>query len=140
METIAERLKRLRLEAGLSQRELQAPGVSYAYISRIEAGTRNPSVKALRKLAGRLAVSADYLETGEERIEISVRAESVDAYAAEWHAELTWAELTADERRQVTQGLEETLAKNLASLVFAVKLNRRLEEEASCGTTTAATT
>jgi len=55
-ETIGQRLKRLRLERGLSQRELAAPGVSYAYISRIEAGTRQPSVKALRKLAAKLAV------------------------------------------------------------------------------------
>ena len=65
-ETIGQRLKRLRLERGLSQRELAAPGVSYAYISRIEAGTRQPSVKALRKLAGKLGVTADYLESGSE--------------------------------------------------------------------------
>src|SRR5205809_1863449 len=65
-ETIGQRLKRLRLERGLSQRELSAPGVSYAYISRIEAGARQPSVKALRKLAAKLGVSADYLETGSE--------------------------------------------------------------------------
>lgn len=65
-ETIGERLKRLRLERGLSQRELAAPGVSYAYISRIEAGTRQPSVKALRKLAAKLGVSADFLESGSE--------------------------------------------------------------------------
>jgi transcriptional regulator with XRE-family HTH domain len=65
-ETIGQRLKRLRLERGLSQRELAAPGVSYAYISRIEAGTRQPSVKALRKLAAKLEVSADYLETGSD--------------------------------------------------------------------------
>jgi transcriptional regulator with XRE-family HTH domain len=63
-ETIGQRLKRLRLERGLSQRDLAAPGVSYAYISRIEAGTREPSVKALRKLAATLGVSADFLETG----------------------------------------------------------------------------
>src|SRR3954462_2849429 len=63
-ETIGERLKRLRLERGLSQRELAAPGVSYAYISRIEVGTRQPSVKALRRLAAKLGVTADYLETG----------------------------------------------------------------------------
>src|SRR5579862_7988210 len=63
-ETIGQRLKRLRLERGLSQRELAAPGVSYAYISRIEAGTRQPSVKALRKLAAKLGVTADYLESG----------------------------------------------------------------------------
>jgi transcriptional regulator with XRE-family HTH domain len=65
-ETIGQRLKRLRLERGLSQRELAAPGVSYAYISRIEAGTRQPSVKALRKLAEKLGVTADFLETGSE--------------------------------------------------------------------------
>jgi tetratricopeptide (TPR) repeat protein len=50
----------------LSQRELAAPGVSYAYISRIEAGTRQPSVKALRRLAAKLGVSAEYLETGSD--------------------------------------------------------------------------
>jgi tetratricopeptide (TPR) repeat protein len=65
-ETIGRRLKRLRLERGLSQRELAAPGVSYAYISRIEAGTRQPSVKALRRLAVKLGVSAEYLETGSQ--------------------------------------------------------------------------
>src|SRR6185437_12793668 len=65
-ETIGQRLKRLRLERGFSQRELAAPGVSYAYISRIEAGTRQPSVKALRRLAAKLGVTADYLETGSD--------------------------------------------------------------------------
>jgi tetratricopeptide (TPR) repeat protein len=65
-ETIGQRLRRLRLERGLSQRELSGPGVSYAYISRIEAGARRPSVKALRMLARKLGVSADYLETGSE--------------------------------------------------------------------------
>jgi transcriptional regulator with XRE-family HTH domain len=65
-ETIGERLKRLRLDRGFSQRELASPGVSYAYISRIEAGTRTPSVKALRRLAAKLGVSADYLETGSD--------------------------------------------------------------------------
>src|SRR6476660_6864942 len=65
-ETIGQRLKRLRLERGLSQRELATPGVSYAYISRVEAGTRQPSVKALRKLARQLDVSTDYAKTGRD--------------------------------------------------------------------------
>lgn len=72
-ETIGQRLKRLRLERGLSQRELAAQGVSYAYISRIEAGTRQPSVKALRTLARKLGVTADYLETGRDIDETAVR-------------------------------------------------------------------
>ena len=63
-ETIGARLKRLRLQKGLSQRDLSSPGVSYAYISRIEAGARTPSFKALRKLAQKLGVSVEYLETG----------------------------------------------------------------------------
>lgn len=63
-ESIGKRLKRLRLERNLSQRDLSGPGVSYAYISRIEAGARSPSVKALRKLAAKLEVTPEYLETG----------------------------------------------------------------------------
>jgi tetratricopeptide (TPR) repeat protein len=65
-EGVGARLKRLRLQRGFSQRDLSSPGVSYAYISRIEAGARTPSVKALRKLAQKLAVSVEYLETGRE--------------------------------------------------------------------------
>jgi transcriptional regulator with XRE-family HTH domain len=65
-ESVGGRLRRLRVERGMSQRELSAPGVSYAYISRIEAGARRPSVKALRMLARKLGVSPEYLETGSE--------------------------------------------------------------------------
>lgn len=72
-ETIGVRLRRLRLERGLSQRELAGPGVSYAYISRIEAGTRRPSVKALRTLARTLGVSPEYLETGSELRDVDER-------------------------------------------------------------------
>jgi transcriptional regulator with XRE-family HTH domain len=49
----------------MSQRDLSSPGVTYAYISRIESGARTPSVKALRRLAGKLGVTVEYLETGE---------------------------------------------------------------------------
>ncbi|HZQ03778.1 MAG TPA: helix-turn-helix transcriptional regulator [Gaiellaceae bacterium] len=65
-ETIGERLRRLRLERGLSQRALAGPGVSYGYISRVELGQRLPSMKALRVLARGLGVSVQYLETGRE--------------------------------------------------------------------------
>src|SRR5204863_5943865 len=72
-EPIGVRLKRLRLECGFSQRDLSSPGVSYAYISRIEAGARTPSVKALRMLAKKLNVSVEYLETGREIREVDDR-------------------------------------------------------------------
>ena len=66
VERLGQRLRRLRHERGLSQRDLASPGVSYAYISRIEAGARRPSVKALRQLAPKLGVSVEYLETGRD--------------------------------------------------------------------------
>jgi tetratricopeptide (TPR) repeat protein len=72
-EGVGARLKRLRLQRGLSQRDLSSPGVSYAYISRIEAGARTPSVKALRKLAQKLGVSVEYLETGRDIREVDER-------------------------------------------------------------------
>ena len=64
MATVGDRIRGRRLQLGLSQRELACEGVSYAYISRIEGNTRRPSVRALRKLAPKLAVSAHWLETG----------------------------------------------------------------------------
>ena len=72
-ESIGQRLRRLRLERGLSQRELASQGVSYAYISRIEAGARRPSVKALRQLARKLGVSVEYLETGSDLRDVDER-------------------------------------------------------------------
>jgi transcriptional regulator with XRE-family HTH domain len=64
-ETVGDRIRRRRLELGLSQRQLSSPGVSYAYVSRIEGNDRRPSMKALRKLAPMLGVSVYWLETGE---------------------------------------------------------------------------
>ena len=75
-ESIGERLRRLRRERGLSQRDIAGKGVSFTYVSRIEGGQREPSVKALRLLAPKLGVSAEYLETGHEagaRTDIELR-------------------------------------------------------------------
>jgi transcriptional regulator with XRE-family HTH domain len=65
-ETVGERIRRLRGERGLSQRELSEPGLSYAYLSRIEVGQRVPSEKALRKVAAKLGVTPLFLEFGSD--------------------------------------------------------------------------
>ncbi len=64
-ESVGARIRRLREERILTQRDLAEPGVSYAYISRIEAGARRPSLTALRKIAAKLGVTALELETGD---------------------------------------------------------------------------
>jgi transcriptional regulator with XRE-family HTH domain len=66
MTTIGDRIHKRRQELGLSQRELASNGVSYAYISRIEANQRRPSIRALRELAPKLGVSVHWLETGQQ--------------------------------------------------------------------------
>ena len=63
-ELIGKRIRRLRRRHGISQRNLAGPGVSYAFLSRIEAGERNPSLRAMRYLARRLGVTPHYIETG----------------------------------------------------------------------------
>jgi transcriptional regulator with XRE-family HTH domain len=65
-ETVGQRIARLRRQRGMSQRELAGPGASYAYVSRIESGQRQPSLKVIRLLAGKLDVTPEYLETGSE--------------------------------------------------------------------------
>jgi transcriptional regulator with XRE-family HTH domain len=65
-ETIGQRLKRLRIERNLTQRQVAFPGCTAVYICRIEKGQRDPSLTVIRGLAERLGVSAELLETGKE--------------------------------------------------------------------------
>jgi tetratricopeptide (TPR) repeat protein len=65
-EKLGERLRRLRKERGLSQQAISGPGLTTAHISRIEAGLRRPSVRAIRALAKQLDVTPEYLETGRQ--------------------------------------------------------------------------
>ena len=65
-ETIGARIFRLRSELGLSLRAAACPGVSAAYIHRLEHDERQASIKALRVLAAKLGTSVEYLETGHD--------------------------------------------------------------------------
>jgi tetratricopeptide (TPR) repeat protein len=62
---VGRRLKSAREAAGLSQRQLAFSGCSPAYISRIEAGDRIPSLQLLREMGKQLGVSEDWLATGQ---------------------------------------------------------------------------
>jgi transcriptional regulator with XRE-family HTH domain len=105
-ETIGARLKRLRLQRGLSQRDLSSPGVSYAYISRIEAGARTPSVKALRKLSQKLGVSVEYLETGRDIREVDDR----ELRLSDAELELRLSDNFSDAEQKLDAILQEAVA------------------------------
>lgn len=66
MTTIADRVRELRLAAGLSQTALAGNAFSPSYISLIEAGHREPTDAALLVLAQRLGTTLEYLKHGED--------------------------------------------------------------------------
>jgi transcriptional regulator with XRE-family HTH domain len=78
---LGKRVVTARHEAGLSQRKLAGPGVTAAYISRIEAGDRFPSVTAIRQMAAKLGCGIDYLETGREQPSLSEAAAWIEWFA-----------------------------------------------------------
>ena len=61
---VGARIRDARLTAGLKQRELTFDGCTAAYLSRVEAGQRIPSLQILTRLAERLGTTADFLATG----------------------------------------------------------------------------
>jgi tetratricopeptide (TPR) repeat protein len=85
--------------------------VGYAYISRIEEGERNPSLRALRLLAEKLGVTLEHLETGRE-IPLALEREYQLASAelelrlgGDGQAEQTLRELAAAEPRNRSSAL-----------------------------------
>jgi tetratricopeptide (TPR) repeat protein len=75
------RLKASRERAGLSQRQLAFPGCTAAYISRLEAGARVPSLQMINQLALRLDVTGQWLATGVEAAAVQP-SELIDAEVA----------------------------------------------------------
>jgi tetratricopeptide (TPR) repeat protein len=110
---VGRRLKQARERAGLSQRQLSFSGCSPAYISRIEAGDRIPSLQLLREMGKRLGVSEDYLATGHERHEDAVKL--VDAELALRLGELDLATQLYEDAVE-SAGNSEERARALAGL------------------------
>jgi transcriptional regulator with XRE-family HTH domain len=114
---VGRRLKEARVAAGLSQRQLSFPGCSAAYISRLEAGDRVPSLQLLRKLAAKLNADEEYLATGIERVQ-QAPPELVEAEVAH---RLGDHDLALERYQQVLEATSapaarEQAAKALASL------------------------
>lgn len=61
-ENLGNNIRRYRLRKGLTQEQLsQVSGVSEAYLSKLEAGKRNPTVGVLIKIADILGVEIEKL-------------------------------------------------------------------------------
>src|SRR2546429_4766070 len=91
---LGERLRQLRVAAGLTQSELAGDRFSKEYMSQIERGKTRPTKETLSWIGERLGVDVSYLETGQ----------SWDEYA-EVEAAITRAE-AAVEGQQYDEALE----------------------------------
>jgi len=90
--TLGERIRALRQERGLRQRQLaEKSGLTPSMISQIESGRLTPSLHTLGRLAGALGVSiASLFETTPDgRIHVSRKADypvvSFDGTTERWH-------------------------------------------------------
>jgi tetratricopeptide (TPR) repeat protein len=61
---VGARIREARQAAGLKQRELTFDGCTPAYLSRVEAGQRIPSLQILTRLAERLGTTPEFLAIG----------------------------------------------------------------------------
>jgi tetratricopeptide (TPR) repeat protein len=112
---VGRRLRQTRIEAGLSQRALAFPGCTPAYISRIEAGQRIPSLQLLRELANRIGVDVEYLARGNDasaavtdplaEAELELRLGDVGASERHFSAVAADAEATDRQRGRASAGL-----------------------------------
>ena len=79
MSELGDRLRQLRLAAGLSQRKLAGQlGVSFPHISKIEAGTERPSDELLGRLADELGADSDTLFVLAARVPEDFRRQVLD--------------------------------------------------------------
>ncbi|KFZ82513.1 XRE family transcriptional regulator [Amycolatopsis sp. MJM2582] len=85
-EEVGGRLRRLRAERGLTQRELAEPHYTAAYVSSVETGARTPSGDAVRHFATRLSVDTGELlgvtsPRDDVRLDLDIAAAAVDFLA-----------------------------------------------------------
>lgn len=85
---MGKRIRRLRLEKGLSQEDVAHPAFTAAYMSHVEHGKRRPSHAALSHIADRLGVTAEQLLSGRDphedlRLEIEIQSAIADLHRGE---------------------------------------------------------
>ncbi|WP_181774273.1 helix-turn-helix domain-containing protein [Amycolatopsis pittospori] len=83
---VGGRVRRLRAERGLTQRELAEPHYTAAYVSSVETGARTPSGDALRHFAARLGVDTGELlgvtsPRDDVRLDLDIAAAALDFLA-----------------------------------------------------------
>jgi transcriptional regulator with XRE-family HTH domain len=115
---VGRRLRDARTKAGLSQRQLAFPGCTAAYISRLEAGARIPSLQMVNQLAARLDVTGSWLATGVDAV-AAEPADLVEAEVALRLGELDTAEALYRAHAEAGDPVRATALAGLGQVAFA---------------------
>jgi transcriptional regulator with XRE-family HTH domain len=107
---VGERIRRLRLEAGLSQEELgRSSKMSTSYISRLETGEVNPTVDALTRIVRVFGLSIDGLLELNTDAPTILASDDLDPEIRVWLFKLKSKKVSARTKRIIQIVIEEEL-------------------------------
>ena len=128
---LGERLRQLRIAAGLTQSELAGDRFSKEYVSQIERGKTRPTGETIAWLASRLDVDAGYLANGvstDERGRVEATLTRAEALAEAHRYEEAVAEFEQIRADVAATGAAELEARLLSGEAWARMHNGELRE------------
>jgi transcriptional regulator with XRE-family HTH domain len=133
METLGERIKKLRLAHGLTQRELAKKiGASPGLISFIERDRNKPSYEIIRRISNVLGTTTDYLISGKlshDKLDELLEKARVEVSAPFYLDGKNSPDLTEREKELLSQNVLARLAKlNRVDLKIILGILEQIEK------------
>jgi transcriptional regulator with XRE-family HTH domain len=125
LETLGQRIRRLRHDRGMSLAKVSGGDFSRAFLNQVELGRSQPSTRVLRVIAGRLGTEVDYLLEGRlPGMERELAVETARVLVARGHARRALAALgTAVESSEWPLGTDARMCQ-----AAALRMLKRNEE------------
>src|SRR5438132_459980 len=128
-QTLGERVRSARRDAGLSQAQLAGDELTKGFISQIESGLVRPSIRSLQHIASKLGRSLDYF-IADEPLAATKRV-TFHRLAAEAAVErLDWSVAQAESTAGLSVATEPTERAAFLRLLASAALNQGRREEA----------
>src|SRR5438876_1717108 len=119
---LGERLRQLRVAAGLTQSDLAGERFSKEYVSQIERGKTRPTRETIDWLAAKLGVDANFLEKGvsaDERSRVEAMLARAEALTNAHHYDEAVEELENSRTAVLATGAAELEYRSLSSEAWA---------------------
>ena len=119
---LGERLRQLRVAAGLTQTDLAGERFSKEYVSQIERGKTRPTRETIEWLAAKLGVDANFLEKGvsaDERSRVEAMIARAEALTNAHHYDEAVEELESSRTAVLATGAPELEYRSLSAEAWA---------------------